>query len=121
MTRAAVSSKQTISRNLTGTNLASVSFTTLSTGSGNGRYWTHSQGDVVLLKNDTGGPATFTVVFTAPAQYTQFGMTIASPTIVVADGKTVAVRLGELLQDTSGQILLDCDVAGKVAILNCLG
>lgn len=120
MTRSAVT-KQTVSRNLTGLNLASVSFVATGVGSGNGRYWSYLPGDVVLLKNDTGGAAVFTAVFSTPAEYTRFGMTVASPTITVADGKTVALRLGELLLDTSGQILLDCDVAGKVAVLNCTG
>ena len=120
MTRSAVT-KQTVARNLTGYNLASISFVATGVGAGNGRYWSHLQSDVVLLKNDTGGAAVFTIVFTAPSEYTRFGMTIASPTVTVADGKTVALRLGELLQDTSQQILLDCDVAGKVAVLACGG
>ena len=118
MARSALT-KTTSSRNLTGINLGTTTFTTLATGAGNGKYWTHSGNDLILLKNDTGGPATFTLVFTTPAEYTRYSLSVASPTLIVADGKVYALRLGDLMTDASGQINIDCDVAGKIAVLDC--
>lgn len=116
MARSALT-KTASARNLTGLNLGTMTFTTLATGAGNGRYWSHADTDLILLKNDTGGPATFTLVFTQGSEYTRFGFSLSSPTLVIADGKVYALRLGDLFRDATGLINIDCDVAGKAAVL----
>jgi len=110
--------KTSCARGMTGSVLTDATFTTLSTGSGNGVYFSYLGTDLIVLKNDTGGDATFTFVISTPSSYSTYGITITSPTVVVANGKTTLIRVSDLFKDADGEINIDCDVAGKVLVYN---
>lgn len=96
-------------------------FETLSTGAGNGIEVPYREGDVLVLQNDTGGSATFTVKVRQPQQYSALGIIVPDDTFVVADGKTVIVPLSSVYKQTDGNIYVDCDVAGDVLLLAVSG
>ena len=102
----------------TGYNLTdSAGFTTLVAGSGNGASFDYQSNRVLILKNDTGGAAVFTVKITQPAAYTALGITIPSPTITVATGKTWLVTPDQLMAPSGlSTITIECDVAGKALV-----
>ena len=93
-------------------------FTTLSTGSGNGVEFTHDPADLVVLKNDTGGAATYTLVLPALSQVTDVGGSVTDPTVTVADGKTHVFKSPTVLKQADGKVYIDCDVAAEVLVLN---
>ena len=101
-----------------GTNLTDATFTTLSTGSGNGVYFDYDSNDLVVLKNDTGGAAVFTLVLVSPTSITDIGGSLTNPTVSVANGKTHVLRLTDALKQTDGDAYIDCYVAGKILVLN---
>lgn len=102
----------------TGLNLTDASFTTMATGSNNGVKFEFNNRNFVILKNDTGGAATFTLIVTAPASLSAVGVTPSNQTIVVADGKTYLLVPGQALLDADRNINIDCDVAGKILLRN---
>lgn len=112
--------KDTIPRTNAGYNLTdSADWNTMSTGAGNGVKWTAEPGtDLIALKNDTGGPATFTFKINQPSGYSTFGVTISDVTLAVADGKTYFVRLSSLFKDANGVITVECNVAGKIIVFD---
>lgn len=120
MARAALSATTITAITSNGYNLTDSSdFTTLSTGSGNGVEFTYDANDVLVLKNDTGGTATFTFVIATPSGVSAVGGSITSPTVEVADGKThVMPSLPTVFKQADGKVYVDCDVAGKVLLLN---
>lgn len=96
----------------------STDFTTMATGAGNGVTFTYGSGDIIVMKNTTGGAAAYTLKIPAIAAITTFGGTITSPTNTVADGKTEILRLDSIFQDGStGLATIECDVAGKILVL----
>lgn len=108
--------KTNFARNTTGVNITDLTFATMATGAGNGRTWQHNVNDVILLKNDSGGPATFTLKAVTPSRFSAMGITVPDRTIVVADTKTVALRVSDVFA-ADGIITLECDVAAKLAVL----
>ncbi len=102
----------------TGYNLTdSAGFTTMSTGAGNGVAFAQSGSDRIILKNDTGGAAVFTVKVPTPSGYTALGLTIPDMTVTVANGKTWVLEPHSLFRQSDGAIYIDCDVAGKILVL----
>lgn len=103
----------------TGYNLTdSADFATLSTGSGNGVQFTYNPANRLVLKNDTGGAAVFTIKVPTPGQYSGQGATIPDVTKSVATGKTVLYPLSAIFKQSDGRVYIECDVAGKVLVLN---
>lgn len=96
----------------------STDFETLSTGSGNGVDFTYDPKDVVVLKNPTGGAATFTIVLPAFTQITGVGGAVTDPTVTVAAAKSHVLQLPSVVKQTDGKVYIDCDVAGEVLVLN---
>jgi len=116
---AVTNAKTAIARDLTGVNLTDATFQTLVAGGSNGAKFTYAETDIVILKNDTGGDAVFTfTVGSTPGSFATFGVTTTSPTKTVADGKTLIVRLSDLFKNSSGEVVITCDVAGKLLVLN---
>lgn len=115
---AATITKVAIPHTSAGYNLTdSADFTTLVAGSGNGVQCTHEDDLIVVLKNDTGGSATFTLKIPASSSLTTYGGAITSPTVVVANGKLVQLRLDSLFRSgTTGYVTIECNVAGKVLV-----
>lgn len=97
----------------------SADFTALAPGEGNGVQFSYDNDDLVLLKNETGGDAIYTlVVGEKPAGYATSAVVVTDPTITVEDGKTVALKLDTIFKQPSGKVLIDCDVAGEILILD---
>ena len=90
-------------------------FSTLTTGSGNGVEFPWKDAGFVFLKNDTGSAATFTIKVPTPSSYDGF-VTIPDDTISVPDGCLFIYKLSSILKQTSGNIIIECDVAGKVLV-----
>jgi hypothetical protein len=108
--------KTTLSKAVTGNDLSAATFKTLTLGANNGVYWTYAATDLIVLKNDTGGAAVYTLDLTTPAAYTALGISVTDPTITLADGKTVILRVIELFRDANRRINIDCDVAAKLLV-----
>lgn len=115
MARATITS---VTISLAGYNLTdSASFTTLSTGAGNGVDFVFNASDIVFLKNDTGGGAVFTITVPTPSTMTS-RTTVNDDTVSVATGKTYVMKLNSIYKNTDGSVYIDCDVAGKVLVMN---
>jgi hypothetical protein len=112
--------KTNLLRNLTGVNLTDATFQTLVAGASNGATFALLVHDVIILKNDTAGAGIFTFSIPVPSSISSYGGTLTSPTITVAAGKTVALRIDEVFKDiTTGLVTITCDIAGKLLVLNC--
>lgn len=112
---AATITKQVIPRSSAGYNLTdSAHFATLVAGSGNGVKFAYEAGLSVILKNDTGGAAVFKFLAQLAAAYTTYGVTL---THSVANGKTYIWHPETLFRDSTGFITIECDVAGKVLVI----
>lgn len=117
MARSALT-KTTLARNVTGVNLTDLSYTALTLGANNGKTWAHLESDLIVLSNETAGDAVYTFVLTTPSAYSQFGGSLASGTITLAAGVKQIVRVNDVVKDATGLINVDCDVAGKIAVLD---
>lgn len=100
-----------------GTNLTDLSYTTMSTGSGNGKTFAHDNTDMIVLLNDTGGNATYTIIAEPVPSVTDLGGSITDPTVVVVTAKTHVFRPIAGIRQSDGDVYIDCDVAGKIAVL----
>lgn len=116
---AAVSiNRVSLPHNSTGYNLTdSTGFTELVAGAGNGVEFDWVNDSIVVLKNDTGNSATFTTKIRVIAGYTAYSANVSNPTVAVANGKTVLLRLDDIFRDSDGMCTIECDVAGKVLVL----
>lgn len=103
----------------TGYNLSdSADFTVMGTGAGNGVEFTLDVRDIVVLKNTTGGDATYTFKIPADSRYTDYGGSVADDTIVVGTGDTWLRPLSTIFKQTTGKVHVDCDVAGSILVLS---
>ena len=100
----------------TGLNLTDATYATLGTGAGNGVAFPHDGNQRIILKNDTGGAATFTIKVPTPASYTDIGVTFPDMTVAVANGKTHEFKPAAVWRQSDGAIYIDCNVAGKVLV-----
>lgn len=117
MARVAIS-KTTVGA--TGINITGATYSTLATGTDNGVDIDYEGGLTAALKNDTGGAAVFTIPVGTPASYSTYSLTVPSITVSVADGVTHLYKLPAIAKLSTGKVGIDCDVAGKVAILKGL-
>ena len=102
----------------TGYNLTdSAGFTTLSTGAGNGASFAYDGNNLIVLKNDTGGAAVYTVKVPTPSTYSGLSLTIPDMTVSVANGKTWLLEPNSVFRQSDGNVYIDCDVAGKILVL----
>ena len=120
MARTAITATTITGIDSNGYNLTDSSdFDTLSTGAANGVSFAHDPADVVILKNDTGGAAIFSLITGATGTITAIGGSVVDATVTVAAGKThVLPGLPTVLKQTDGDAYIDCDVAGKILVLN---
>ena len=118
MTRAAITKITPTSWTSEGTNLTDLSYATLSTGSGNGKTFAHVNTDLIVLYNDTGGNATYTFIAEPVPSVTNLGGVITDPTVVVATAKIHVLRPIAGIRQSDGDVYVDCDVAGKIAVLS---
>lgn len=107
--------KQNVAAN--GLNLTDATFSTLVAGAGNGVKFDYHPHNILVLKNDTGGAAVFTLKVTQPAEYSGPGITLPDETVSVADGKTYLYPSLPIFKNSSAQVTVECDVAGKVIVI----
>ena len=100
----------------TGLNITDATYATMGTGAGNGVSVSYDGNTRIVLKNDTGGAATFTVKVPTPASYTDIGVTFPDMTVAVANGKTHEFKPAAVWRQSDGSIYIDCNVAGKVLV-----
>ena len=93
----------------------SAAFSTLVLGSGNGVKALISTGTLVL-KNDSGSSATFTILVAPTAQLTALGLTTPNLEVVVANNKQYVLPISAAML-IGGYVTIECSVAGKVLIL----
>lgn len=101
----------------TGFNITDATFTTMATGANNGVNAPSQQGDIIILRNDTAGPATYTIKTPQPSGYTSQGITASDVTVVVVAAKIWVYEPTTLQRQADGNIYVDCDVAGKILLL----
>lgn len=94
----------------------SADFTTLSTGDGNGVSFAYNSNDLLVLKNDTGGGAVFTIKVPTPTDYSS-RVTVNDESVSVAAAKTYLYKLTPIFKQSDGDVYVDCDIAGKVVVL----
>jgi outer membrane protein assembly factor BamB len=102
----------------TGLNITDATYTTLGVGAANGVEIPYRDGDLLILRNDSGSSATYTLKVAQPAVYSDVGVTVPDVTIVVATGKMHVVNTDAIMRQADGDVYIDCSVAGKVL---CLG
>lgn len=93
-------------------------FETLSTGAGNGVSFPQSNDYRIILKNDSGGAATFTIKIPTPANLTELSLTVPDFTVAVANGKTYELKALSQFRQSDGNVYIDCSAAGKVLVLS---
>jgi hypothetical protein len=113
-------SRVSLPHTIAGYNLTDSSdFTTMTAGAGNGVVFDYSADSIIVLKNDTGGAAVFTAKVVSTTAQTAYSVTITDPTRSVANGKTYIWRLDNtMFKNSDSQITVECDVAGKILVLN---
>lgn len=103
---------------VTGFNLTDATFTTMSTGAGNGIEVPARQGDTLVLYNSTGGAAVYTLKLPTPTAIAARGATVPDVTYSVATGKMHLYPLTDtIFRQSDGDVYVDCDVAGKIVCL----
>ena len=91
-------------------------YDTLSTGAGNGVSFAYSTNDTLVLKNDTGGDAIFTIKVPSPTNYSA-RVTIPDDTVTVVTAKEWLYKVTPIFKQTDGNIYIECDVAGKILVM----
>lgn len=111
-------SKVTLLHTNAGYNLTdSADFTALVSGAGNGVSFAWASNDLVVLKNDSGSSATYTIKLGPFNGITNYGGSITNPTIVIANNKSYFARLDSQFADASGNVVIECSVAGKALVV----
>ena len=100
----------------TGLNITDATYATMGTGAGNGVSVSYDGNTRIVLKNDTGGAATFTVKIATPTSYSDIGVTFPDMSIAVANGKTWEFKPPAVWRQADGNVYIDCNVAGKVLV-----
>lgn len=101
-----------------GYNLTDVAPTTMSTGAGNGVSFAYEGGLTAVLVNDSGGAAAYTVLIPETSQYSDMGITFTDDVITVANNKTWLYPVPAIAKQSDGNVYIDCDVAGKIFVLD---
>lgn len=87
-------------------------------GDGNGVQFPHDSRILLVLKNDTGGAAEFTLKLKSFEGLAALSITPDDHTIEVADGKTHVVKLDDVFKNSDGNVVVECDVAGEVLAIS---
>lgn len=94
-----------------------ITWTALVAGSNNGKYFSFNDSELLLLYNDTGGAATFTIPLTEPDDYSALNVTLNDKTISVDNTDHKISVVSSKYKDSDNYINVDCDVAGKIAVV----
>lgn len=101
-----------------GLNLTDATYATLGVGANNGVTFDYDPGDLVALKNGTGGSVTYTFKVPTPAPYAAAGLTVPDVTVAVATGKTVLYPLAAIFRQDDGKVYVDCSAAANLLVLS---
>lgn len=118
MARAALTVTEQVSLPSNGLNLTDATFATLATGANNGVTFAYDGDDWIVLRNSTAGAAAFTIKVPVSVSLTAIGSTSTDVTITVAAAKDHIFKLPTIFKQTDGNIYIDCDIAGKVLVIN---
>ena len=103
----------------TGYNLTDSSdFSTLVAGAGNGVEFTFNTRGIIILKNDSGGAAVFTIKAPGEAKFSDKGITVPDATVSVANNKSYVYQPTTVFKQSDSKVYIECDVAGKVLALS---
>lgn len=105
------------SESSTGIVPADVTYTTMTSGTGNGVEFSFPDCEQVILFNDTGGAATYTFLVPEPDKYNELGITFNDKTFTVDNLDFVFVHPNSRYQNSAQQMQVNCDVAGKIAVV----
>lgn len=94
-----------------------ITWTTLVAGSNNGRYFSFNDAECLLIYNDTGGAASFTIPLTEGDDLDALSITLNDKTIALDNTDHKLCVVSSKYKDATGYINIDCDVAGKVAVV----
>ena len=94
-----------------------ISWTTLAAGSNNGRYFSFNDAEMLLIYNDTGGAATFTIPLTEGDDLDALNITFNDKTISCDNNDHQFCVVSSKYKDADNYINVDCDVAGKIAVV----
>lgn len=92
----------------------SADFSTLVAGAGNGVTFSYTKPGLIVLKNDTGGAAVFTIKSRTVTELSEAGLTTPDSTVNVANNKTYVLPVEAIYNGAGNKITIECDVAGKV-------
>lgn len=101
-----------------GLNLTDATYSTLGVGADNGVTFDYDAGDLVVLKNATGGSVTYTFKVPTPTAYAAKSLTVPDVTVVVATAKTVIYALAALFRQDDGKVYVDCSAAANLLVLS---
>jgi hypothetical protein len=94
-----------------------ISWTTLVAGSNNGRYFSFNDAEMLLIYNDTGGASTFTIPLTEGDDLDALNITFNDKTISCDNNDHQFCVVSSKYKDANNYINVDCDVAGKIAVV----
>jgi len=94
-----------------------ISWTTLVAGSSNGRYFSFNDAEMLLIYNDTGGAATFTIPLTEGDDLDALNITFNDKTISCDNNDHQFCVVSSKYKDADNYINVDCNVAGKIAVV----
>lgn len=95
----------------------SITWTTLTAGSNNGKYFSFNDAEMLLIYNDTGGAATFTIPLTESSDMSALSITYNDKTIALSTANHKVCVVSSKYKDGSNYVNIDCDVAGKIAVV----
>lgn len=94
-----------------------ITWTALTAGSNNGRYFSFNDAECLLLYNDTGGAASFTIPLTEGDDLDALNITLNDKTIALDNTDHKLCVVSSKYMDGNRNINIDCDVAGKIAVV----
>lgn len=101
-----------------GLNLTDATYATLGVGADNGVTFDYDAGDLVVLRNATGGSVTYTFKVPQPGAYAAKGVTVPDATVVVATAKSVVYPLASIFRQDDGKVYVDCSAAASLLVMS---
>lgn len=102
----------------TGYNLTDSSdYTTMTAGAGNGVEFSYNANDIIILNNDSGAQAVYTIKVPQPTPYSGKSITIPDATVTVAIGKIWLYKLSAIFKQADGDVIIECDQTAKIMVL----
>ena len=94
-----------------------IAWTALTPGTDNGRFFSFNDGEALLIYNDTGGAATFTIPLTEGDDLDALNITFNDKTISCDNNDHQFCVVSSKYKDADNYINVDCNVAGKIAVV----